>query len=144
MHTNASSPRRDWLVTACSILLLTGTAFGQATSGSITGIVSDTTGGSVPGAKVTLTEVNKGVSFEVSTSDLGYYNKALIPAGVYTIRVEKSGFKTFVRPNVLLSVDSTIRVDAALQVGEVVEQVVVSADAPLLRGGSTIESHSKA
>ncbi len=133
MHTNASSPRPAWLATACSILLLTGTAFGQATSGSITGIVSDTTGGSIPAAKVTLTEVNKGVSFEVTTSDLGFYIKALIPAGVYTIRVEKAGFKTFVRPNAVLSVDSTVRVDAVLQVGEVVEQVVVSADVPLLK-----------
>src|SRR6266851_7134759 len=85
-------------------------AFGQATSGTITGLVSDPTGAPTPSAAVAITEINKGVTFTTTTNDLGYYTHARVPAGSYTLKVEKSGFKAFVRENILLTVDSTVRV----------------------------------
>lgn len=108
-------------------------AYGQATSGTITGLVTDRSGAAVPGAKVTLSEVKKGVSFTARTEEHGYYTKTLLPPGAYTLKVEVAGFKTFERENVLLSVDSTVRVDVSLELGELRERVVVTGEAPLLK-----------
>jgi hypothetical protein len=107
--------------------------FGQATSGSITGLVTDPSGASVGGSKVTITEVNKGISFNVTTNDLGYYTFARVPAGSYTAKVEKAGFKTFIRENLQLLVDSTVRLDVNLQLGATAEEVVVTAAAPIIK-----------
>src|SRR5260370_30961863 len=108
-------------------------AFSQATSGPITGQLTDPSAASVSGGNVTITEVNKGITFTATTNDLGYYTLARVPAGSYTLKVEKTGFKTFVRENVALLVDSTVRVDAGLQLGATSEQVVVTAAAPILK-----------
>lgn len=121
------------LASLASFALASSLLYAQATTGTITGQVTDPSGAAVRGAKVTLTEVNKGVSFAVTSNELGYYTKALLPPGAYTLKVEIDGFKTFVRENVLLSVDSTVRVDASLELGQVVEKVVVTAEAPLLK-----------
>src|SRR5438105_1750684 len=101
-------------------------AFGQATSGTITGLVSDPSGAPTPGAAVGITEINKGVTFTTMTNGLGYYTHARVPAGSYILKVEKTGFKTFVRENILLTVDSTVRVDVDLALGSVAEEVVVT------------------
>lgn len=108
-------------------------AHGQAVSGTITGLVTDQTGSIIPGAAVTITEVNKGISYSAVTNELGYYTVARIPPGVYQIKIEAPGFKAFLRENVLLSVDTTVRVDATLTVGEVTEVITVSGAPPLLK-----------
>lgn len=118
------------------ILLITAAlsqASAQATSGTITGVVRDPQGGAVPDAAVKITEVNKGVSFDTNTNDLGYYTHARVPPGAYSLKVEKAGFKTFVRENLLLSVDSTVRMDVTLTLGQVTEEVVVTAAAPIVK-----------
>src|SRR5260370_38764194 len=71
-------------------------AFSQATSGTITGQLTDPSGASVSGGNVTITEVNKGIPFTATTNDLGYYTLARVPAGSYTFTVEKTGVTTFV------------------------------------------------
>lgn len=115
------------------LLAASSAAFGQATSGTITGLVTDPSGAAVEGAKVTITEINKGVSFSTSSNETGYYTHARVPAGAYSLRVEKVGFKTFVRENIPLSVDSTVRVDIPMGLGQVTEEVVVEAAAPILK-----------
>ncbi len=129
----------SWKRTAFLILLAALWAaslpvtFGQAVSGTITGMIDDASGGRVPNAKVTLVEVGKGIQFTTETNELGYYTRALIPPGNYTISVEATGFKTAVRENVVLSVDSTVRLDLTLEVGQLVERVLVSDVPPLLK-----------
>ncbi|MPZ20827.1 MAG: hypothetical protein GEV06_23405 [Luteitalea sp.] len=123
------------LITVCLLLIATvSRVSAQATSGTITGGVRDPDGAAVPAATVDITEVTKGVTFSTKTNDLGYYTHARVPAGEYILTVEKAGFRGFIRESVLLSVDSTVRVDVSLTLGEVNEEVVVSAAAPLLRG----------
>jgi hypothetical protein len=119
---------------ACVVLVLAAVVVhAQAVSGSITGLVADPSGAYIPNANVLLNEVVKGVSFTTTTNELGYYTKALIPPGNYTISVEAPGFKAAIRQNVLLSVDSTVRADFTLAVGAVFEQVVVSDAPPVLK-----------
>lgn len=126
------------------VLLVTGLAatlaFGQnANTGEIKGTVTDATGAVVRGAKVTITNVGTGVSIVSSTNSDGIYDAPSVPTGGYTITFSKTGFKNFVRQGVTLEIQ-TIAVDATLQVGNTTEQVVVSAETPLVETETT-EQH---
>ncbi|MGA7633347.1 MAG: carboxypeptidase-like regulatory domain-containing protein, partial [Terriglobales bacterium] len=123
------------------VLLVTGLAatlaFGQnANTGEIKGTVVDATGAVVRGAKVTIINVATGVSIVSSTNSDGIYDAPSVPTGSYTITFAKTGFKNFVREGVTLEIQ-TIAVDATLQVGNASEQVVVSAETPLVETETT-------
>jgi hypothetical protein len=109
------------------------TAHGQAVSGTITGVVTDPAAAAVAGAIVTITEVNKGVEFMVQTNESGFYTRTQLPPGTYKVRIEAPGFKAFERNNIMLSVDTSVRLDATLQVGQISDVVVVTDSTPLLR-----------
>lgn len=71
-------------------------AWAQKDTGSIVGTVKDSTGAVIPGAKVTVTEVDKGTSFVTTTDSSGDYVASPLPIGRYSVAVEKRGFKTAV------------------------------------------------
>ncbi len=114
-------------------LCVPGISLAQAVYGNIVGTVTDSSGAAVPGAKITILDVNKGVSYSGITNESGNYTQGHLIAGVYEIRVEANGFQTFVQKNANVSVDSVTQVDAKLNVGTVGETVSVSSDAPLLK-----------
>jgi hypothetical protein len=94
--------------------------------------VTDTTGAAVPGAAVTVTNVNTGVSKTYIANNDGVYDTSSIVAGTYKITFEKPGFSKLVRSSITVVVGNT-QVNAQLAVGAVTEQVVVNTDIPLLR-----------
>ncbi len=106
---------------------------GQAVYGSITGTVTDTNGAAVPAARVTITDTGKGSTFVTSTNESGNYSQTHLIVGTYSIRVEVSGFDTYVQQNVSVEVDATTQVNIKLTVGRVGEVVNVTAEAPLLK-----------
>ena len=107
-------------------------AFGQnANTGEIKGTVQDATGAVVEGAKVTITNVQTGVTIVSATNSSGIYDVPSVPTGEYTITFSKAGFKEFVRQGLTLEIQ-TIGVDATLQVGSINEQMVVIAETPLM------------
>jgi Carboxypeptidase regulatory-like domain len=109
-----------------------GAAFGQATNaGDISGIVTDTTGAAVPGATVTVLNVETGVNKDYTTNDSGVYDTSSIVAGTYKLTFSREGFSTLVRPSITVQVGPTT-VNAQLAVGTVNTQVVVNTDVPLL------------
>ena len=115
------------------LTVLLGTAIGQSTnSGDINGTVTDNTGAAVPGATVTVLNVETGVSKTYVTNDSGVYDTGSIVAGTYKLTFAKQGFSTLVRPSITLIVGVT-KVDGQLAVGSVTQEVVVSTDVPLLR-----------
>jgi len=114
-------------------LLAAALSFGQAVNGTLLGTVTDPTGAVAPGAKVTITEQNTGVSRTTETTQSGYYAFSDLRPGVYTVNIELAGFKKFIRQNVSVLVNSTIRVDAALQTGDVSESIQITAETPLLQ-----------
>lgn len=119
-----------------SVLLVAGLAatfaFGQnANTGEIRGAVQDSTGATVEGATVTITNVETGVSLVATTTSAGIYDAPSVPAGSYTVTFSKTGFKDFVRKGVILEIQ-TIAVDATLQVGNATERVEVTAATPLV------------
>ena len=122
------------VVLACAVFLAaTQTASGQAVYGSIVGAVTDATGGAVPGAKIIITDIGREVTNTPSVNEAGYYAQRFLIVGRYRVRVEAPGFKTFVQDNVGVSVDTEVRVDVKLEVGEVTQTIEVSAEAGILK-----------
>lgn len=113
------------LAAGLCIFVLTGLFFGQGQDrGVITGLVTDSTGSSIPQAKVTITNNDTGDKIVVDATSTGNYSSPPLILGNYSVQVEKSGFKTFVAPKVPLGT-ATVRLDATLQVGNVTETVEV-------------------
>ncbi|MBM3725206.1 MAG: hypothetical protein FJW40_07250 [Acidobacteria bacterium] len=115
------------------ILLTTAAAFGQAVTASLVGAITDSSGGAVPEATVRITETQTGVARQLTTSAEGLFSQPYLPPGVYTVEVERAGFKKVSRSNIQLQVATTVRVDFTLEPGMVTETVQVTAESPLLQ-----------
>jgi outer membrane receptor protein involved in Fe transport len=105
----------------------------QAVYGSIYGTVTDSSGAAVPGATVAITDIAKNVTFNETTNDLGYFNRAKLVLGRYRVEIQKEGFKTAIQEDVAVNVDVSTQLNIVLQAGTVTEQVTVTAEAPLLK-----------
>ncbi len=110
---------------AVASLFLIPIASAQVTSGSITGTARDSSGAVIPGASITVTNLRtNAVRATLTDADGNYLVPGLLPSG-YSLKAEKPGFKTFLAKEVVLPVGGDIRVDFALEVGQVTEQVTV-------------------
>lgn len=115
------------------LVLCVPRSFGQAVYGSIFGTVTDPTGSVVPDAKVTITDLARGFTVTTTTNVSGNYIQTHLLRGTYRVTVEVQGFKTVVRENVPVSIDTSTRVDVVLEVGAVTQEVTVSAAPGLLK-----------
>ena len=106
--------------------------FSQGNLGRITGTITDQSGGVIAGATVTVKDVERGVSRTLTTGDSGEYNAPNLLPGSYTVRAEAKGFKALERENILLEVGKEIRVDLALQPGEVSQTITITEAAPMV------------
>ena len=104
----------------------------QVYSGSLTGVITDQSGAVVPGARVTLNDVNKGYSFPTTSDAVGRYVIRNLPPSNYKLTVEAKGFRTFTQSGIVLEVNQNANVDVTLQVGATTQAVEVSAAAPIL------------
>ncbi len=117
-------------------LLVGSAARAQVAAGAITGIVEDQAGATVPGATVTLTDTATSVRRVVVTSDGGVYTASSLAPGVYRLDVELLGFRPIRREGVRVATGETVRLDFDLEVGDIREQITVTADAPVLRAAT--------
>ena len=125
-------------VVFCSIALSCAL---NAQTAQITGRVADPTGAVISGAKVLLTNRDTGVRREIQTNADGYYSAPLLARGMYTVQAQQPGFKEIVRNGLTLDEGQTLRLDLALEVGQVSEKIEVSGAAPLLETeGATIST----
>ena len=129
-HRPILTSGRFFLIYACLSL---SAAYGQQVFGSILGTVTDASGAGVPGAKITITDQNKGTKVGVATNDSGNYERGQLIPGTYTVEVESPGFRRAVARDVQVSVDQVTRIELTLQIGEVTQEVEVTAAAPLLQ-----------
>src|SRR5258708_2419370 len=121
------------LIFAALLMLAAAPAWGQTFRGTILGIVSDATGAAVPGANVTVRNVDTGLLRSTETQADGSYRVPELPIGTYDVTVEKSGFQTSITSSVRVDVAAERHVDAELKPGEVKEQITVSGEAvPLI------------
>ena len=108
-------------------------AAAQAVYGSLSGSVTDNSGGALPGVTVAITSLERNIVDTVVTNESGIYAKDRLLPGTYEVKAELAGFKTAVVPRVTVSVDTQTPVNFKLEVGAVTEEVTVSGGAPLLK-----------
>jgi hypothetical protein len=101
----------------------------QTFRGTILGTVTDSSGGAVPGATVTIKNLDTGLTRTVVTSEDGSYSAPELPIGNYSVTVEKSGFKEGVVTGIKVEVSSERRADITLQPGELAQKVEVQGEA---------------
>ncbi len=115
------------LVGLLSVVFPTLPLLAQINTGTILGTVRDTQGSVIPGAEITVTQTELGVTVELTTNEAGVYQAAGLRPGAYRVRAETDGFKAAVRDEIQLSIQQRLAVDFMLEVGDVTEQVEVVA-----------------
>ncbi len=121
-----------WFVVVLVALWLCPHSQAQSTSGQFNGRIVDPTGAAVPGAVVTLLDVQTGFSRNTTTNTQGQYLFPLVAPGEYKLTVTKTGFSTQVSPPFRLDVNQNVTQDFALKVGAASETVTVSSSSELI------------
>jgi len=124
-----------------ALILLASSAWAQQDMGVITGLISDATGAAVPGAKVTVVNQETNETRSVETSSTGTYTVGPMRIGIYSVSVEKDGFRKAVWRDIKLSAQDRVRADFQLELGQLSEAVSVTAEAPLLQAETSSLAH---
>jgi len=124
---------RTWIrrgvALAVAWLMAAGIAWAQAGTASLRGTVTDEQGGALPGATVTATSAATSAARSTVTDVSGGYQFLALGPGLYDVKYELSGFRTAVRQQVQLAVDSASKLDIVMQIGALTEVVNVTAEA---------------
>src|SRR6266478_5456111 len=138
--------KKSWLSLSpyfqmCGVVVLVfAAAFGvcgQATSGRISGTVTDSSGAVIPNAAVTVTNNATNLVRTVQTDDSGFYTVTNLPVGTYSVQVERTGFKKANQTDNALTADTRLTINVSLEAGAVSETVEVSTAA-----GETVNTTS--
>ena len=126
------------------LLLLAALAPAQTSYGSVVGTVTDATRGAIPNASVALINSGTGDRRTVTTDTAGNFQFVNLIPGLYRLQVENAGFKRYNRESVRVEVESAVRVDPIMEVGDVAEVLTVTAETSLLQTqtatlGQTVE-----
>ncbi len=119
-----------FLLTLCPVTCTLVSA--QSTSASLTGRVTDPEKRLIVDAKVVAINVGTNVRHEGATNGSGEYYVTNLPPGTYRIEVEKTGFRTVLKPDVVLHVQDTLEINFEMTLGSVSESITVTGGAPLL------------
>ena len=118
------------LLLALSLVLFSACAWPQTQLASVFGTITDVSGAVVSDAHVTFLNKSTGLKRDASTDLNGQYRVTGLPTGSYSARVEKEGFQTQVREELALTSASEFVMNLALTVGDLKQEVTVSADVP--------------
>jgi hypothetical protein len=118
-----------WLF-LCSLLFSAGPTRGQVSGATLSGLVTDENGGSVPGANVSIKNLGTGVARDVTTNADGFYSTPNLIPGTYEVRVSAKGFQTVVQKEITLNVGAQQSLNVSLKLGQVTQTVVVNAAPP--------------
>jgi hypothetical protein len=124
------------LVAMAALIARASTVPAQIAGAEITGAVADQAGAPVPGATVTVINVATNQPHLAVTTAAGLYTAASLAPGEYRVEIAVPGFRTIRRDGIRVATGEKARVDVELTVGDVREQVTVTADAPALRAES--------
>ena len=119
------------------ICLLAATVAAFAQSGTIQGVVKDSSDAVVTGAKVAVTNIDTGLRRELTTNEQGFYTAPTLPVGRYKVAASKTGFSMAELPEIKLDVTQTARVDFLLKTGTITESIQVTAAAAQLDSETT-------
>jgi hypothetical protein len=121
-----------WIRTAAALALLATPGFAQESRGSIRGRVTDSSGAVIPGASVTVTNVNTNARASGETNEEGNFDIPYLLPGSYEVAVERQGFAKALRENIEIRVGDRLTLDFDLKLGGVADSIVVNAETPLL------------
>jgi Carboxypeptidase regulatory-like domain len=110
----------------CAFFLCASIAAWAGVGGSVSGRVSDASGAVIPKTSVTVTNTNTGIHMAVITDDKGSYSFPSLPIGHYDLEFIAAGFKPYRRTGIVLEVNSSVIVDAVLEIGEKTDTVTVT------------------
>jgi hypothetical protein len=122
---------------AVCISLVPAALAAQSVSGTILGVITDSTGAVMPGATVTLTNTGTGLVRVLLADSSGEYTAPSLPTGRYAVKAELSGFKTVTVADVELGVDQRQRVNIRLELGAMEESITVTGTSPLVQTASS-------
>jgi outer membrane receptor protein involved in Fe transport len=133
--TDSIKPIKPAVMALMLSFLVGVTSFGQIKSGVITGTVTDSAGAAIPGAGVSVVNMETNVASTAMTDETGGFTIPYLAPGSYAVNVEKpgSGFAKFSRTNITVSTAQTVKVEVKLQLGVTTETVSVRADAAELQ-----------
>ncbi len=114
------------------ILLFFDSSRAQSPTGTISGIITDPTGATIAGAEVLVVNDATRVQFAGRTNDEGIYVIPNLPPGNYRVQVSKFGFKTIIKPDIVLNVQDALAINFSLPLGAVAEIVTIQGGAPLI------------
>ncbi|HTM51205.1 MAG TPA: TonB-dependent receptor [Bryobacteraceae bacterium] len=112
-------------------------AHAQNSSGTLSGLVKDTSNAVIPKAQLTIINENTGLRRMVETNEDGTFRVPFLPVGMYSVQVQKDGFRSEIQKSIQLEILQVRTVDFTLQVGAVSEAITVQTDAPLLDAESS-------
>jgi Carboxypeptidase regulatory-like domain/TonB-dependent Receptor Plug Domain len=141
--------RRLWRPTVLSavwLALLSGAAAAQEFRATIKGQVVDSSGAALPGATITVQNIETNVLATATSNEEGNFTIPFLRPGPYTLTVELPGFQKYVRTGLQLALRETAVIDVSLPLGGLVEEIMVTAESPLLETsnadrGTVIDNH---
>lgn len=131
--------RRIVLLLAVNLLLVTPLV-AQSPNGTISGIVHDPSGAVIAGAEIIVVNDATNVQYSTKTNNEGIYVVPNLQPGPYRIQVARIGFKTLIKPNILLHVQDALGINFTLPMGAASETVTVQGGAPLINTASAAVS----
>ncbi len=133
MSTRLRLPRVGLIVFAILTLTRVPAALAQTGAASLTGLVSDQSGATVPGATVTATNQATNVVYTAVSNEAGNYTVTSLPVGNYIVKAELSSFKTAATKPIQVEANQIVRIDFKLELGALAETVEVSGESPVLQ-----------
>ncbi len=121
----------------CCVLFSGPQAFAQADQGAITGVVEDSAGAVIPGAQVTLSDTDTGLTLQGKSNASGFYVFSPLKIGNYKVSATAPGFQTTSQENLHLNIQERMNVVIALKPGTTSQTITVSTAASLLQSQST-------
>ncbi|MGH9374056.1 MAG: TonB-dependent receptor domain-containing protein, partial [Vicinamibacterales bacterium] len=131
-----SFPRGNWFVVWLPILVFTAlqpNVYAQTGAASLTGIVTDQSGATVPGATVTATNQATSVDYTAVSNEAGNYTVTSLPIGTYVVKAELANFKTAATRPIQLEAMQNARIDFKLELGSLEETVEVTGESAVLQ-----------
>ena len=140
MNRSPLTARGAWRLVRVMALVVFSSTYAYAQTATLTGVVTDTAGGVVPGANVSVMNNATKVTLESVSNTAGQFSFPALPVGTYTVTVSLTGFKTFVANQVRLLGNQVGNVNATLAVGDLTEKIEVKAGSELVQTQSATVS----
>jgi hypothetical protein len=122
------------------IALLTTAAIAQSPGGTISGLVLDPSGRAIVGADILIMNDGTRIKYPGTTNSEGLYAVQNLPPGPYRIQISKIGFKSIIKPDIVLNVQAAVAINFTLPVGAISQTVTVEGGAPLVNTESAAVS----